>query len=99
MPIQNVRIETAFHVSHRDVEKAINAFYGVKDFSVVASAEATNGSVITVNTVPAVMSYDLDLIALVRAGKTPSFAVNAILQDMCFHGDIPPGTYYIHVGW
>lgn len=100
MPIKNIRTVTALYVSDNDVEDAVNAFYGTKDFSVVADLEIGNDTTyeITVVAEP-IDAYDQYKVSRMKAGKVPSNALRTLLQDMCFQGDIAPGRYFIRCAW
>lgn len=100
MPIPNIRTVTAYHVSHFDLEKAINAFYGTTDFEVGPDLESSNDTTheFHIEAEP-VDEYDSKKVAAMKAGKIPEYATQVLMQDMCAAGDIPPGRYFVRVCW
>jgi hypothetical protein len=101
MPIKNSRTEVNIHVDYNDVDKAINAFYGIKSYEMVAYEELSNDTAVKIDVTadPLTDPWDLKRVAETRAGKPAMWCLRTLLQDMCAAGDILPGQYIISVSW
>lgn len=93
--------EKVFRVDYKDLDKLINKVYGLKDFEVVATEEASNDSTLSFGGISSRKQdeYDLEMLNNFKQGINRRFCTHVILNDLCIQGIIPPGDYIVDVCW
>lgn len=93
--------EKVFRLDHDELDRFIAKVYGLKDFSVVMTEEASNDSTLSFAEISARKQdeYDLEMLDNFKQGINRRFFTHVILNDLCIQGLIPPGDYIVDVCW
>jgi hypothetical protein len=99
-PTLKIKKVSYFQIEYHDLDKFIQAVYGIRYFSCVAVEEWSNDSKHQIHVEKEeLQKWDLDKIEEVKFGKEPSYSLRAVMTDMCNRGLIEPGSYLINVCW
>lgn len=87
-------------VDYHEVEKAIQDFYGIDEFSVPCDLETSNDTNHSFTIDGKLDQYDLvDLAEFKKELKQTYWRTPLLMNDLCRNDIIPPGDYLISVSW
>lgn len=95
-----IRTEITHTVEYRDLDQAVNEFYGLTDYDFAAEEEMSNDSAQTYHLDGQLTEFDVEEIKTrMIPGGNYQFMTSTILNDMARAGAIPVGNYVVTVSW
>jgi hypothetical protein len=100
-PVLKGKITTYVEVDSNDLDTFVNKVYGVNSYECVAMEEWSNDTKhqVRVTSKEPLDKWAAEKIQEIKAGRCPSWSIQAVMQDLVNEGHIQPGIYLINVSW
>ena len=98
--MREFQTQQVFILDYSEFDALTKEVYG-REYDFVPSEEANNDSEYYFPKVTAagLDEYDSEQLRKFINGEEVNWLTRALLQDLCFKGEIPPGNYLIRVCW